>query len=119
MSNPKGNLASLKPYQPKWQAGPTRTIRVPIVLADSVLEYAHKLDSDTLSQVNEHQSSSTHPDTEVDSTSYQATSNHETLTQVIDALEEVCQSPRNNFNRERKMMLREAIRKLESLSQVK
>lgn len=31
----------------KWQSGPTRTIRVPIVLAEQLLEVAHKLDIDS------------------------------------------------------------------------
>ncbi len=44
MSNPKGNEASLKKFKPKWQSGETRTIRVPIILADQILIYAHKLD---------------------------------------------------------------------------
>ncbi len=31
--------------KPKWKSGQTRTIRVPKVLADQLLEIAHKLDS--------------------------------------------------------------------------
>jgi|SRR6476646_2469918 len=54
MANPKGNLETLKPYQAKWNSGATRTIRVPVVLADQVLEYAHNLDSgESLTQVNQ------------------------------------------------------------------
>jgi hypothetical protein len=44
MSNPKGNIDTLKPYQPKWKSGATRTIRVPITLADELLLIAHRLD---------------------------------------------------------------------------
>jgi hypothetical protein len=39
------SLANLKHYEGKWQSGATRTIRVPVVLADAVLEYARKLDN--------------------------------------------------------------------------
>lgn len=38
------SLANLKHYEGKWQSGQTRTIRVPIALADATLEYARKLD---------------------------------------------------------------------------
>lgn len=32
----------------KWKHGKTKTIRVPIELADKILEYAHKLDSNAI-----------------------------------------------------------------------
>jgi hypothetical protein len=38
-----GSVAHL--LQPKWKQGKTRTIRVPVVLADQLLEIAHHLDS--------------------------------------------------------------------------
>jgi chromosome segregation ATPase len=38
------SLANLKHYEGKWQSGSTRTIRVPIALADATLEYARQLD---------------------------------------------------------------------------
>lgn len=46
MPNPKGYQDSIKNSQFKaaWQSGPTRTIRVPIALANATLEYAHQLD---------------------------------------------------------------------------
>jgi hypothetical protein len=44
MPNPKGNVNTLQHYEGKWRHGATKTIRVPIVLADQVLEYAKKLD---------------------------------------------------------------------------
>ena len=44
MPNPRGNVNSLQHYEGKWRHGATKTIRVPIVLADQVLEYAKKLD---------------------------------------------------------------------------
>jgi peptidoglycan hydrolase CwlO-like protein len=59
MANPKGNEASLKNsrFKAAWQSGSTRTIRVPVVLAETVLEYAHRLDNgieplDTMNEVN-------------------------------------------------------------------
>jgi hypothetical protein len=46
MPNPKGHEDSIKDsrFKAAWQSGPTRTIRVPIALADATLEYARKLD---------------------------------------------------------------------------
>ena len=46
MPNPKGHEDSIKDsrFKAAWQSGPTRTIRVPIALADATLEYARQLD---------------------------------------------------------------------------
>ena len=46
MPNPKGHENSIKDsrFKAAWQSGPTRTIRVPIALADATLEYARQLD---------------------------------------------------------------------------
>ena len=46
MPNPKGYKDSIKDsrFKAAWQSGPTRTIRVPIALADATLEYARQLD---------------------------------------------------------------------------
>jgi hypothetical protein len=46
MSNPKGHEGSIKDsrFKAAWQSGPTRTIRVPIALAEVTLEYARQLD---------------------------------------------------------------------------
>ena len=46
MPNPKGHEDSIKDSQFKaaWQSDPTRTIRVPIALADATLDYARQLD---------------------------------------------------------------------------
>lgn len=46
MPNPTGHTDSIKNSQFKaaWQSGPTRTIRVPIALAEVTLEYARQLD---------------------------------------------------------------------------
>lgn len=39
------SLANLKHFEGKWKHGQTRTIRVPIALADRVLAYARRLDN--------------------------------------------------------------------------
>jgi len=46
MPNPKGHEGSIKDsrFKAAWQSGLTRTIRVPIALADATLEYARQLD---------------------------------------------------------------------------
>jgi hypothetical protein len=46
MPNPKGHEPSIKDsrFKAAWQSGPTRTIRVPIALAEVTLEYARQLD---------------------------------------------------------------------------
>jgi len=46
MPNPKGHEDSIKDsrFKAAWQSGPTRTIRVPVALADATLEYARQLD---------------------------------------------------------------------------
>jgi hypothetical protein len=38
------SLANLKHFEGKWRHGQTRTIRVPIALADRILAYARGLD---------------------------------------------------------------------------
>lgn len=84
MANPKGNLETLKPYQAKWNSGTTRTIRVPVVLADQVLEYAHKLDSgEALTQVNQK------------SVTQMGYTTDEALTQVIQILTEALELKAN------------------------
>ena len=46
MPNPKGHEDSIRDsrFKAAWQSGPTRTIRVPIALAEVTLEYARQLD---------------------------------------------------------------------------
>lgn len=44
MANPNPKVENLKSYTPKWQSGKTRTIRVPIAIADEVLRVADKID---------------------------------------------------------------------------
>jgi hypothetical protein len=49
MPNSKGHEDSIKDsrFKAAWQSGPTRTIRVPIALAEVTLEYARQLDQGT------------------------------------------------------------------------
>ncbi len=47
MPNPKGNIASLRSFKSPWNHKQTRTIRVPVVLADQILEYARKIDANS------------------------------------------------------------------------
>jgi hypothetical protein len=91
----RGNLATLKHFSPKWQSGATQTVRLPIALVDQVLAYARSLDAGELS-----------PDAPIKL-------NH--LSQVIEVLEEVIQTPRNNFGQKPKARLQEAIDILYSL----
>ena len=44
MPNPSGNPQNLKSFTSGWKNLPTRQIRVPEILADEVIEFAHKLD---------------------------------------------------------------------------
>lgn len=100
MPNPRGNEQTLKKFKPKWKSGETQTIRVPVVLADSILSYAHQLDeglvtSDQLAQVKSDQ-----------------------LAQVITWLEEVERTSRNNFSKKKKELVRQSIKELKAMSQV-
>lgn len=104
MPNPKGNLATLKHYTPKWKSGATQTIRVPVVLANQLLEYAHKLDDSSLTQVNQDAKDNL----------------NETLSQVLQVLEEVCETPHTSkFTKVLKAKIQtEAIQCLKQLLQV-
>jgi hypothetical protein len=96
MPNYKGNEATLKKYQPKWRTGATQTIRVPVALADQILSYAHQLD-EGLTESNS-----------------PASLDNESLTQVIEWLEDVKQTKKNNFNNSKKGLIQKAIDKLRS-----
>lgn len=111
MSNPKGNEATLKKFKPKWYNGTTQTIRVPITLADQILEYAHKLD-ESPSQVNEVSNGS-----HFDATASQRNNLDETLTQVIELLELISMTDRFT-KRWRERLKVEAIAPLKALTQV-
>ena len=91
---PRGNLATLRHFTPKWRSGATQVIRVPIALSDQVLAYARALD---------------------EGMSPDGDTNKEHLLQVIEALEEISQTPRNNFGQQPKAKLRKAIDTLKSL----
>jgi hypothetical protein len=99
MPNYKGNEATLTKYKPKWKSGDTRTIRVPIALAERILDYARKVDEGIVENPLTDQ-------------------NIQSLTQVIKWLEDVEQSPRNNFSRQKRELVQKAIITLKSLSQV-
>ncbi|MEG4251414.1 hypothetical protein [Microcoleus sp. Pol10D4] len=45
MSNPNGNIQTLKPYESKWRSGKTQTIRVPVALAEQILVVARQMDA--------------------------------------------------------------------------
>lgn len=85
----RGNLATLKHFAPKWQSGATQTVRIPVALVDQVMAYARSLDVGEVS-----------PDAPM-------TDNQ--LSQVIEILEEVLETPRNNFGQKPKARLREVI----------
>ena len=85
MSNPNPKLSNLKPYTGTWRHGSTHTVRVPIVLGDTVVRFARSLDDGSF--IND-------------------------LTQVIDVLTELEATPRNNFSRDRKSRLQSATAKL-------
>jgi hypothetical protein len=93
MPNPKGNEATLTKYQPKWRSGATQTIRVPIALADRILDYAHRLDEGMA----------------------QPGIDKESLSQVIENLESLLDTPRNNFSASRRALLQETVSRLKSL----
>lgn len=116
MANPKGNPATLKHYIPKWKAGTTRTIRVPVALADQILDYAHKIDNDSLAQVNHNGNG----DSPAIAATPQDDNLNETLTQVIQAIEQVCEAPHTGkFTKLLKAKLQEnAITPLKALIQV-
>lgn len=116
MPNPKGNEATLKKYAPKWKSGETRTIRVPIALANEILDYAHKLDENSLTQVNHNGNGKAIAIASQD----QEVKSKETLTQVIQVLELVCETPNTSkFTKALKARIQtEAIARLKALTQV-
>lgn len=100
MPNYKGNEATLTKYRPKWRSGNTQTIRVPIALANQILDYAHRVDEG------------------IDNSNLPAYQNTQSLTQVIEWLEDVEQTPRNNFSKQKRELVQKAIENLKSLLQV-
>lgn len=116
MANPKGNPATLKHYVPKWKAGTTRTIRVPVALADQILDYAHKIDNNSLTQVNHNGNG----DSSAIAITPQDDNLNEALIQVLQVLEEVCKTPHTSkFTKVLKAKIQtEAIERLKHLTQV-
>jgi predicted thioredoxin/glutaredoxin len=116
MPNPKGNPSTLAKYSPKWKSGETRTIRVPIVLAETILEYAHQIDDETVTQVIQGRNDKAIAVASQD----QDAKLKETLTQVIQVLESVCETPRTSkFTNILKARIQtEAIERLKTLTQV-
>lgn len=96
MGNPRGTIRNLKHYQPKWQSGATQVIRIPVALTEQIFEYAQILDRGETFQGH-------------------SSSHSESLVTVIQILNRVHETPRNNFSRERKALLQTAIDKLQSL----
>ncbi len=117
MANPKGNPATLtKKYEAKWKHGKTRTIRVPIALADEILNYGHQLDKQSVT----HGLQADNSKAETISTQDQDAKLRETLTQVIFALEQICETPHTSkFTRVMKAkLIANAIKPLKSLTQL-
>jgi hypothetical protein len=108
MPNPRGNVATLKKYQPKWRSGATQTIRVPIALTEKIFDYARKLDQGEEVQPDQSNSNAQLPRNifHYDSQS---------LLQVIEKLNTILDTPRNNFSRDKKALLQSAIDELKSL----
>lgn len=100
MPNYKGNEATLTKYKPKWKSGDTQTIRVPIALASQILDYAHRIDEG------------------IDNSNLLVDRNIQSLTQVIEWLEDVEKTPRNNFSKQKRELVQKAIANLKSLTQV-
>lgn len=111
MSNPRGNEASLKKFKPKWYNGTTQTIRVPIALANQILDYAHKLD-ESLLQVNDFKQE-LEPNAALISREVLV----QTLTRVIETLEYFYTVDRYT-KRSRSRLTEEAIVPLQALLQV-
>ena len=59
MSNKNGNKDSLVSYPPHWYSQPTQTIRVPVELADAILDFSHQLD-EALAQIDASEGAITH-----------------------------------------------------------
>lgn len=107
MPNPKGNIATLKHYQPKWRSGRTQVIRIPVALTNQIFDYARRLD-----QGEEIQPDSVDSSTQLSRNIFHCDS--QSLLQVIEKLESVLETPRNNFSKDKKALLQSAIDDLKS-----
>ncbi|MFM7599892.1 MAG: hypothetical protein ACKO7R_01630 [Pseudanabaena sp.] len=97
----RGNEATLKKYLPTWKHGKTKTIRVPVVLAEQIFEYAKKIDTD---------------EANIASQLLDSTNQGNTLLPVIEMLEYVATAKRNNFSVEHRSKLSKAIDTLKQIS---
>jgi len=70
MPNPKGHEDSIKDsrFKAAWQSGPTRTIRVPIALANATLDYARQLDK----KIEPRDTADSHSGSEVEKKQFQS-----------------------------------------------
>jgi hypothetical protein len=106
MPNPNGYVPTLIPKESPWINKPTRTIRVPVVLANQILEYAYKLDK------GEPVTQSVQPPN-----GYPRQESLEALTQSIQMLKDVESTGRTNFNLTKKRKVSEVIKLLEAMTQ--
>ena len=102
MSKPRGNEATLKKYLSTWKHGKTKTIRVPIVLAEQIFEYAKKIDTDEANTVSQ--------------LIVESNQGNNTLLPVIEMLEYVATAKRNNFSVEHRSKLSKAIDTLKQVT---
>jgi hypothetical protein len=93
MPNPKGHEHSIKDsrFKAAWQSGPTRTIRVPIALAEVTLKYARQLDK----SIESHETAKTF-DSETDDFIYEPRDTGvESDTQTDNKVDNIVSEPRD------------------------
>lgn len=97
MPNPNGNIATLHHFKSPWNNPKTRTIRVPIVLATEVLEYARRIDANPKDCIS--------PDTAMLTTDRDLQARLKDAVQVLDDM--VATSASATLTRARKLKLSE------------
>lgn len=115
MPNPKGNPASLEPAPSPWLHRPTQTVRVPVVFADKVLEYARKLDQDNVGIVrkdNSHILNKT-----IASGFYKGQKLSDALTDIISVLETVSERKIRSYSLRDRQKLQDLVSALYTLCQ--
>jgi len=85
-----------------WKHGKTKTIRVPIILAEQIFEYAKKIDTDEANTVSQ---------------LIVESNQGNTLLPVIEMLEYVATAKRNNFSVEHRSKLSKAIDTLKQITE--
>lgn len=113
MPNPKGNISTLKKYESKWNSGKTQTIRVPVSLASRILEYAHEIDNEAVTQVNE----MTNNGANQSMVDIQQRQLKESLLRVVELLEEVKKATPRSFSEARRRKLIAALDLVKTLYQ--